>query len=279
MYQNCKPFRRKTYLIRDNNEIVKMKNVALITGGSRGIGLGIAIQLAKSGFDLAINGIRDESSVDEPLESLRRAGANVVYCQGNVASSVDRKAVVQKVRENFGKLNLLVNNAGIAPKERRDILETSEESFDDVLSTNLKSTYFLSQLAANWMIDQKKSDAAFTGCIINVSSISATVASVNRGEYCVSKAGVGMVTQLFAVRLGELDIPVFEVRPGIISTDMTAGVKEKYDKLIEGGLTVQKRWGNPADVGKVVAALASGSFPYSTGQVIMIDGGLTIPRL
>lgn len=279
MYQNCKLFSRKTYLIFDNNEIAIMKNVALITGGSRGIGLGIALHLAKSGFDLAINGVRNESSVGEALESLRRAGAKVIYCQGNVASSADRKAVIQKVRENFGKLNVLVNNAGIAPKERRDILETSEESFDEVMSTNLKSTYFLTQLAANWMIGQKKTDAAFSGCIINVSSISATVASVNRGEYCISKAGIGMVTQLFAVRLGEFDIPVFEVRPGIISTDMTAGVKEKYDQLIEGGLTVQKRWGNPADVGKVVGSLASGNFPYSTGQVIMIDGGLTIPRL
>lgn len=256
-----------------------MKKVALITGGSRGIGLGIATHLALSGFDIAINGVRDESSVGDALESLKKAGAKVLYCQGNVASSADRKAIIQKVKEQFGRLDVLVNNAGIAPRERRDILETSEESFDEVLSTNLKSTYFLTQLVANWMIDQKKSDTSFSGCIINVSSISATVASVNRGEYCVSKAGIGMVTQLFAVRLGEFDIPVFEVRPGIISTDMTSGVKEKYDKLIEGGLTVQKRWGYPDDVGKTVAALASGSFPYSTGQVIMVDGGLTIPRL
>lgn len=256
-----------------------MKKVALVTGGSRGIGLGIATHLAKNGFDIAINGVRDESSVGDVLESLKKLGVKVLYCQGNVASSPDRKAIIQKVKEQFGRLDVLVNNAGIAPRERRDILETSEESFDEVLSTNLKSTYFLTQLVANWMIDQKKSDTSFSGCIINVSSISATVASVNRGEYCVSKAGIGMVTQLFAVRLGEFNIPVFEVRPGIISTDMTSGVKEKYDKLIDGGLTVQKRWGYPDDVGKVVAALASGSFPYSTGQVIMVDGGLTIPRL
>ena len=173
----------------------------------------------------------------------------------------------------------MVNNAGIAPKERRDVLETTEESFDDVVSTNLKGNYFLTQQAANWMIEQKNSDVAFKGCIINVSSISATVASVNRGEYCVSKAGMSMSTQLFAVRLGEFDIPVYEVRPGIISTDMTSGVKAKYDKLIEDGLTVQKRWGFPDDVGSVVASLATGNFPYSTGQVIMVDGGLTIPRL
>ena len=256
-----------------------MKKVALVTGGSRGIGLGIATHLAKDGFDIAINGVRDESFLKDVLKSLNDLGAKVVYCQGDVSSSDDRKSILEKVKSYFGRLDVLVNNAGIAPKERRDILETTEDSFDQVLSTNLKGTYFLTQLAANWMIDQKKYDASFSGCIINVSSISATVASVNRGEYCVSKAGIGMVTQLFAVRLGEFNIPVYEVRPGIISTDMTSGVKAKYDKLIEDGLTIQKRWGYPDDVGKVVSALASGNFLYSTGQVIMVDGGLTIPRL
>jgi NAD(P)-dependent dehydrogenase (short-subunit alcohol dehydrogenase family) len=162
---------------------------------------------------------------------------------------------------------------------RNDILEATEESFDDVISVNLKGTYFLMQKAANWMIEQKKNDETFTGCIISISSMSATVASTNRGEYCISKAGLSMATHLFAVRLGEFDIPVFEVRPGIIRTDMTAGVKEKYDKLINEGLCVQKRWGEPEDVGKVVSCLVNGNFAYSTGQVIMIDGGLTIPRL
>jgi NAD(P)-dependent dehydrogenase (short-subunit alcohol dehydrogenase family) len=213
------------------------------------------------------------------IKSLKEFGNDVIYCQGSISSTADRKKIIQQVRDHFGRLHVLVNNAGIAPKERRDVLETTEESFDDVLSTNLKGNYFLTQLAANWMIEQKKSDLSFQGSIINVSSISATVASVNRGEYCISKAGLSMSTQLFAVRLGEFDIPVFEVRPGIISTDMTAGVKEKYDKLIEGGLTIQKRWGSPDDVGSVVASLAIGHFPYSTGQVIMVDGGLTIPRL
>lgn len=256
-----------------------MKKVALVTGGSRGIGLGIASHLAKNGFDLAINGIREESSVLEVLKTLRAQGVDVLYCQGDIASTSDRKKMVEKVKDHFGRLNVLVNNAGIAPKERRDVLETSEESFDHVLSTNLKGNYFLTQQVANWMIEQKKSDVAFTGCIINVSSISATVASVNRGEYCISKAGISMATQLFAVRLGEFGISVFEVRPGIISTDMTSKVKEKYDTLIENGLTVQNRWGYPDDVGLAVASLASGSFPFSTGQVIMVDGGLTIPRL
>lgn len=256
-----------------------MKKVALVTGGSRGIGLGIVSHLIKNGFDIAINGVREEFLVSDVLKTLRGSGADILYCQGDVSSSVDRKKVVQKVKDHFGRLHVLVNNAGIAPRERRDILETSEESFDQVLSTNLKGNYFLTQYIANWMIEQKKSDHEFTGSIINISSISATVASINRGEYCISKAGLSMATQLFAVRLGEFDIPVYEVRPGIISTDMTSGVKDKYDKLIEGGLTVQKRWGYPEDVGKVVSALASGSFPYSTGQVIMVDGGLTIPRL
>lgn len=256
-----------------------MKRVALITGGSRGIGLGIAQHLAKNGFDIAINGVRDEAAVSEVIQSLESVGSHVIYCQGSISSTEDRKKIIQKVKDRFGRLHVLVNNAGIAPKERRDVLETTEESFDDVLSTNLKGNYFLTQLSANWMIEQKKSDLSFQGCIINVSSISATVASINRGEYCISKAGLSMSTQLFAVRLGEFNIPVFEVRPGIISTDMTSGVKEKYDKLIDGGLTVQKRWGFPDDVGSVVAALAVGNFPYSTGQVIMVDGGLTIPRL
>lgn len=256
-----------------------MKKVALITGGSRGIGLGIAQHLASKGFDLAINGMREASAVKETLDSLRQLGAETLYCRGDISSSHDRAGMLHEVKGHFGRLNVLVNNAGVAPKERRDVLETSEESFDYVVGTNLKGNYFLTQAAANWMVEQKKAWAAFEACIINVSSISATVASVNRGEYCVSKAGLSMVTQLFAVRLGEFGIPVFEVRPGIISTDMTAGVKEKYDRLIEGGLTVQKRWGLPDDVGKAVAALASGDFPYSTGHVIMVDGGLTIPRL
>lgn len=256
-----------------------MKKVALITGGSRGIGLGIASNLAKNGFDIAINGVRDETEVHEVIKSLSALGGNVLYCKGNISSPEDRRSIIKQVKDFFKRLDVLVNNAGIAPRERRDILEATEESFDEVLSINLKGNYFLTQQAANWMIEQKKADPKFSGCIINVSSISATVASVNRGEYCISKAGISMATQLFAVRLGEFGIPVFEVRPGIISTDMTSGVKAKYDALIANGLTVQNRWGFPEDVGSVVAALAMGNFPYSTGQVVMVDGGLTIPRL
>jgi 3-oxoacyl-[acyl-carrier protein] reductase len=256
-----------------------MKQVALVTGGSRGIGLGIVKQLATQGFDIAINGVRPVENVEAVIENIKALGVEVIYCQGNIAATADRKKVLQQVRNHFNKLNILVNNAGIAPKERRDVLSTTEESFDEVISTNLKGNYFLTQDAANWMIEQKQFDKSFTGCIINVSSVSATVVSVNRGEYCISKAGISMATQLFAVRLGEYDIPVYEVRPGVISTDMTSGVKEKYDALIEQGLFVQKRWGQPEDVGKCVGALAMGSFPYSTGQVFMVDGGIAIPRL
>ena len=256
-----------------------MKKVALVTGGSRGIGLGIVKQLAMQGFDIAINGVRPQEDVEDVLKSIKSMGVDVLYCQGNVALTADREKILTGVKDHYNQLNILVNNAGIAPQERRDVLETTEKSFDEVLDTNLKSNYFLTQAAANWMIEQKQNDPQFQGSIINISSISATVASVNRGEYCVSKAGISMITQLFAVRLGEFDIPVFEVRPGIIATDMTAGVKEKYDNLIAQGLCVQKRWGTPEDVGKVVGALAAGSFPYSTGQVFMVDGGLTMPRL
>lgn len=256
-----------------------MKRVALITGGSRGIGFGIAEQLAKSGFDLAINGVRAAADAAGAIDALKALGSDVVYCRGNISSPADRENILADVRRYFGRLHVLVNNAGIAPRERRDILEATEESFDEVVSTNLKGTYFLTQQAARWMIAQKKSDPQFSASIVNISSISATVVSINRGEYCIAKAGLSMATQLFAARLGEFDIPVFEVRPGVIRTDMTAGVTEKYDRLIAEGLCVQKRWGEPEDVGKVVAALAKGDFPYSTGQVVMVDGGMTIPRL
>lgn len=256
-----------------------MKKVALITGGSRGIGLGIGRSLAQAGFNLAINGVRNEEDAQGALDELRQLGAEVLYCQGDVGDAGAREAIIEKIKGHFGSLNVLVNNAGVAPKERKDILEATEESFDYVLGTNLKSSYFLSQAAANWMIAQKKEDVNFEAAIINVSSISTTVVSVNRGEYCVAKAGMSMATQLFAVRLGEYNIPVYEVRPGVIATDMTAKVTEKYDQLIADGLMVQQRWGLPEDVGKAVAALSTGSFPYSTGQVIMVDGGLTIPRL
>jgi NAD(P)-dependent dehydrogenase (short-subunit alcohol dehydrogenase family) len=256
-----------------------MKPVALITGGTRGIGLGIATCLAQKGFDLAVNGIREEKEVISVLRTLRTLGTKVIYCQGNIAFQEQRVKIVQTLLREFSSVNVLVNNAGIAPRERRDILEATEESFDEVLNTNLKGPYFLTQQVANLMVGWKKADPGFNGCIINLSSVSSTVASVNRGEYCISKAGISMASRLWAVRLGEFNIPVYEVRPGIIDTDMTSGVKEKYDRMISEGLTVEKRWGTPEDVGKVVAALAMGDLPYGTGQVIMVDGGMTLPRL
>ncbi|MEM7368320.1 MAG: 3-ketoacyl-ACP reductase [Bacteroidota bacterium] len=254
-------------------------SVALITGGSRGIGLGIAYALAEQGFDLAINGVRPASSVQEVVADLSQTGRKVLYCQGDIGQTADRQHILHQVKETFGQLNVLVNNAGVAPRERKDLLEASEESFDWVMGINLKGPYFLTQAAANWMVERKTADPNFSASIINISSISATMVSVNRGEYCISKAAMSMMTQLYASRLGEIGIPVYEVRPGIIATDMTSGVKEKYDKLIGEGLTVQPRWGYPEDVGKAVAALATGQFPYSTGQVLMVDGAITMQRL
>lgn len=256
-----------------------MKKTALVTGGSRGIGLGIAKELAKSGFNLAINGVRNEESVQDVLNELKEFGVEVIYAQGDVSKPEDRENILQTIVAEFGHLNVLVNNAGIAPKERKDILKASEESFEYVLGINLKGPYFLTQLFANHMVPKKKVNADFECCIINVSSVSATVASVNRGEYCISKAGIAMATKLWAARLGEYEIPVYEIQPGIIKTDMTSGVTEKYDKLFKSGLSIQKRWGLPEDIGKVAVSMASGMMPYSTGQVVLVDGGMTVQRL
>ena len=256
-----------------------MKKVVLITGGSRGIGLGIAQQLASEGWCLAINGMRQEETVFPVLDALKQKDVEVIYCQGNIASSKDREAIMASILDHYGHLTALVNNAGVAPKERKDLLEMSEESFDRVMGINLKGTLFLSQLASKAMLETRMENPDFRGFIINISSISATVVSINRGEYCISKSGMSMVTQLFAARLAEDNIMVYEIRPGIIMTDMTAVVKEKYDQLFSEGLSVQKRWGYPEDIGQAVGALVRGDFPYSTGQVIMIDGGLTMPRL
>lgn len=256
-----------------------MNKTALITGGSRGIGLGIAKELAKAGFSLAINGMRHQKSVQPVLDELKEYKKEVIYARGNISKRKDRKNIFQTVTEKFGQLNVLVNNAGIAPRERKDILEATEEIYDEVLEVNMKGPYFLTRLFASHMVDRKKENSAFECCIINVSSISATVASVNRGEYCISKAGIAMATKLWAARLGEFNIPVYEIQPGIIKTDMTATVTEKYDKLFAEGLSIQKRWGLPEDVGKVAAAMATGMLPYSTGQVVNVDGGMTIQRL
>jgi NAD(P)-dependent dehydrogenase (short-subunit alcohol dehydrogenase family) len=241
--------------------------------------LGIAKSLAGKGYDLALNGVRRKEDIESILEMLTELGVKVVYCQGDIGNADDRKRIVEAAWQELGRVDVLVNNAGVAPRKRVDILELDEEGFDYAVNVNLKGTFFLSQLVAKKMIDQKRTDSKYTPCIITITSVSASVASTNRGEYCMAKAGLAMMTKLFAARLGEVDIPVYEIRPGIIETDMTSGVKEKYDKLIAGGLTVEKRWGTPADIGSIALALAEGSIPYSTGQVIHADGGMGVLRL
>jgi len=256
-----------------------MNKVALITGAGRGIGLGIAMALAAERCDLTIMDVHPDEVVMPALAELRNAGASVLYCQADVTDPQGRADTLEAIRARYGRLNVLVNNAGVAPRVRADILEATEESFERVLAVNLRGPYFLTQAAARWMIEQKRHDRAFAGCIVNVSSVSATFASTNRGEYCVAKAGLAMATTLWAARLGEFDIPVYEVRPGVIRTDMTAGVTAKYDRLIANGLLVQPRWGEPDDVGRAVAMLARGDLAYSTGQVIAVDGGMGVQRL
>ncbi len=255
------------------------KRVALITGGSRGIGLGIAQQLAAEGWDLAINGMREESQVQSVLAKLQKMGAETLYCRGDVGLPEDRQAMVNKIQDHFSRLHLLVNNAGITSPGRQDILDATEDSYDRVMAVNLKGAFFLTQLVARRMVEQHTQDQAFTGTIVNISSISGEIASVNRGDYCISWAGLSMATKLWAARLAEFGVSVYEVRPGIIRTDMTSGVTEKYDKLIAEGLTIEPRWGTPEDVGRSVAILARGEMTYTTGNVIQVDGGLSLRRL
>jgi NAD(P)-dependent dehydrogenase (short-subunit alcohol dehydrogenase family) len=199
--------------------------------------------------------------------------------QADVTDGAARARLLLETEERFGRLDVLVNNAGIAPRVRADILEAREEHFDEVMANNLKGPYFLTQAVAAWMVRQRTSVGAAHRAIINIGSVSATAVSVNRGEYCLSKAGVAMATRLWAARLAEYGIGVYEVRPGIVESDMTAGVRAKYDALIEGGLLVEKRWGTAADVGSAVSVLARGELPYATGAVIVVDGGLTLARL
>jgi 3-oxoacyl-[acyl-carrier protein] reductase len=255
------------------------KKVALVTGGASGIGLGIALRLAQDGFALAIAGRRAAEEVQAALDAVREHGAEAVYVPADVSDGAARARLLLAVEERFGRLDVLVNNAGIAPRVRADILEAREEHYDEVMAANLKGPYFLTQAVAAWMIRQRESLGVAHRAVINIGSVSATVASTNRGEYCLSKAGVAMATRLWAARLAEFGIGVYEVRPGIIETEMTAGARGKYDALIEGGLLVERRWGTPADVAGAVSVLARGELPYATGAVIVVDGGLTLPRL
>ena len=265
-----------------------MNSVALITGASRGIGRGIALELAKGGCDLVINYASNVSAARQTatdcVAAARTAGKTIraETCQADIGSSTERRKLIEFTKSTMGRLDVLVNNAGVAPEVRADILEATEESFDRLININAKGPYFLTQLAAKWMIEQGRagvSPAAFRPKIITISSVSAYAASVNRGDYCVSKAALAMLTPLYAARLAEHGINVYEIRPGVVRTDMTAPVKEKYDKLIADGLTPIKRWGTPEDVGKAVAAIAQDLLPFSTGEVINVDGGFHLRRL
>lgn len=256
-----------------------MKNV-LVTGGGRGIGAGIVDALAAESWNVAFCGRTEPEKMQARCAEIEaKYNVRALYVQCDVSDRDDRAAMFDKVLAEFGELNALVNNAGVAPLERADILNATEESYDRVMNINLKGPYFLTQLVANYMVKQKTANPDFNAAIINVCSVSATVASVSRGEYCLSKAGVAMATMLWAVRLAEYDIPVFEIRPGIIKSDMTAAVTAKYDKLIAEGLTLQPRWGLPEDVGKAAAAFLRGDFPYSTGQSVNVGGGMELGRL
>jgi NAD(P)-dependent dehydrogenase (short-subunit alcohol dehydrogenase family) len=255
------------------------RKVALITGAGRGIGRGIAEKLSDNDFNIVIDDIWEQKEIQDTLNTIQAKGSEVLYIRADISNSSERQRIISEIREKYGRLDLLVNNAGVAPSQRMDILEATEESFDRLIDINLKGPYFLTQLAANWMIEQKKNSKERNPKIVNISSISAYTSSPARGEYCISKAGVSMMTQLYADRLAEYGIFVYEIRPGIIETDMTKTVKEKYDKLIGEGLTPIKRWGFPEDIGKAVSAIASGALPFSTGEVINVDGGFHMRRL
>lgn len=261
---------------------MSQRPVSVVTGAGRGIGRGIAIELAKLGHAVAINYAGNAAAADECLQLVRAAGGDGFTVRADVASAEDRTRLLTEVLAAYGRIDLLVNNAGVAPNVRADLLEASEESFDRLININLKGPYFLTQAVARQMIQQVQSGAetAFgRPRIVTITSISAYTASVNRGDYCVAKAGLGMMTALFAARLAEYGINVYEIRPGVIATDMTAGVQEKYDKLIEQGAWPIRRWGQPDDIGRAVAAIARGDLPFSTGEVINVDGGFHLRTL
>lgn len=255
---------------------------AIITGGARGIGRGIAERLAKEGWALALCGSKpaDEPKVIQAVAEIAAlTSEKVLYFQCDVSSATDRAAFLDAVEKEFGTVQLLVNNAGVGARVRADVLDMTEENYEWLMKINLQGPFFLTQAVAKRMIAAREAGNTEPFTIINTSSISSTVASISRGEYCISKAGISMATKLWAVRLAPHDIQVYEIRPGIIKTDMTAAVTEKYDRLIAEGLVIQNRWGFPDDIGRAAAMLARGDLRYSTGQVIMVDGGMQIERL
>ena len=263
---------------------MKLHPVVLVTGASRGLGRGIALNCARAGYSVAIHFAGNESAAQETVTQCRTAAPDAtqqfIPVRGNLAVAAERTGIFDQTLAAFGRLDALVNNAGMAPRVRADITQTSEASYDEVMTVNLKGPYFLSQLAANhWLQHRDQSRLPHGYKLIFVTSISANTASVNRGEYCLSKAGLAMAAQLWATRLANEGVQVFEIRPGIMATDMTAGVKEKYDALIAAGLVPQLRWGQPDDVGLAVEAVLRGNFPYSTGNVIEVDGGFHLRKL
>lgn len=250
-----------------------------MTGSSRGIGRAISLALAESRLDLALNFASNTAAAEEVRSEAVQKGVQAELLQADISRTGDHGRMLDFLKQRFGRLDVLVNNAGVAPKVREDMLEASEESFDRLMSTNLRGPYFLTQRLARWMVELSRQIEGYSPVIINISSISAYTSSPNRADYCLTKAGISMMTQLYAHRLAEHGIPVFEIRPGIIETDMTAGVKEKYDRLIAEGLTPIKRWGRPADVAQAVTAIVQGYFPFSTGEIINVDGGFHLRRL
>ena len=260
-----------------------MQKTAIVTGGSRGIGRGICLGLAAAGWAVVVNYRGNAGAAQEAASLVEQAGGQALIVQADIGAAEDRERLVAETLARFGRIDLLVNNAGMGPRVRADLLETSEESYDEVMGVNLKGPFFLTQRVARAMIAQSANAAAGgsapSPAIVNIGSISAYTASINRGEYCISKAGMGMMTALFADRLAPHGINVYEVRPGIIETDMTSGVKGKYDALIDGGLTPIRRWGQPEDIAAAVLALAEGSFPFSTGEIFNVDGGFHLRRL
>ncbi|MBW2123418.1 MAG: 3-ketoacyl-ACP reductase [Deltaproteobacteria bacterium] len=257
----------------------RAQELVLITGSRRGIGLGIAQALSELGFTIILNGVSPPSEAAAAIAKIEANRCLCRYIQADIAKKEDRRRLVLQIRQEFGRLDILVNNAGVAPKPREDILEASEESFDRLINTNLKGPYFLTQAVANWMIEQKRDDPLRNPMIINMGSLNSYTPSVSRGDYCVSKAGLSMMTALFSIRLAEFGIRVYEIRPGIIKTDMTSPVRERYDRLIAEGITPIKRWGTPEDVAKAVVALVEGCLPFSTGEIINVDGGFHLRSL
>ncbi|MEM7028475.1 MAG: 3-ketoacyl-ACP reductase [Chloroflexota bacterium] len=253
--------------------------VAIVTGAGRGIGRGIALALAKKDWRIVINYRGNVEAAAEAIRLVEETGSRGLTVQANIAEAVDRAHLVAKTVDKFGRVDLLVNNAGMGPRVRKDILEVGEESYDEVMGVNLKGPFFLTQAVVNKMLHQEENASGISPKVINIGSISAYTSSPSRPEYCISKAGMGMMTALYADRLAEEGINVYEVRPGIVETDMTSVVKEKYDKLIGDGLTPIRRWGQPEDIGKAVAAIAEGDFPFSTGEIINVDGGFHMRRL